>query len=194
MIRRPPRSTRTDTLVPYTTLFRSLVAAAMTGGCVTATHARPGTLDAVLDKLVEAGADVGTRGDSITVDMRGRRPKAVDIVTAPHPGFPTDMQAQFMAMNCIAEGVGIVDETIFENRFMHVQELVRLGAELHVDGHRSTVTGVPTLSGAPVMAPDLRASASLILAGLAAEGEPVIHRTYPLDPGYATLHRPTSRL
>src|SRR3546814_2647150 len=99
----------------------------MTGGCVTATHARPGTLDAVLDKLVEAGADVGTRGDSITVDMRGRRPKAVDIVTAPHPGFPTDMQAQFMAMNCIAEGVGIVDETIFENRFMHVQELVRLG-------------------------------------------------------------------
>src|SRR3546814_4429946 len=97
-------------------------------------------------------ADVGTRGDSITVDMRGRRPKAVDIVTAPHPGFPTDMQAQFMAMNCIAEGVGIVDETIFENRFMHVQELVRLGAEIHVEGNRATVTGVPTLSGAPVMA------------------------------------------
>src|SRR3546814_7968594 len=91
--------------------------------------------------------------------MRGRRPKAVDIVTAPHPGFPTDMQAQFMAMNCIAEGVGIVDETIFENRFMHVQELVRLGAEIHVEGNRATVTGVPTLSGAPVMATDLRASA-----------------------------------
>src|SRR3546814_4365875 len=161
----------------------------MTGGCVTATHARPGTLDAVLDKLVEAGADVGTRGDSITVDMRGRRPKAVDIVTAPHPGFPTDMQAQFMAMNCIAEGVGIVDATIFENRFMHVQELVRLGAEIHVEGNRATVTGVPTPSGAPVMATDLRASASLILAGLVAEGENAIDRIYNPARAYATIPR-----
>src|SRR3546814_14886733 len=124
----------------------------MTGGCVTATHARPGTLDAVLDKLVEAGADVGTRGDSITVDMRGRRPKAVDIVTAPHPGFPTDMQAQFMAMNCLADGVGIVDETIFENRFMPVQELVPLAAALPVQGKRPTLPSVPTPRGAPGLA------------------------------------------
>jgi UDP-N-acetylglucosamine 1-carboxyvinyltransferase len=171
-----------------------LVAAAMTGGCVTATHARPGTLDTVLDKLVEAGADVGTRGDSITVDMRGRRPKAVDLVTAPHPGFPTDMQAQFMAMNCIAEGVGTIDETIFENRFMHVQELVRLGAEIHVEGNRATVTGVQALSGAPVMATDLRASASLILAGLVAEGETTIDRIYHLDRGYENIERKLSGL
>src|SRR5690606_33012719 len=151
-----------------------LVAAAMTGGRVTATHARPGTLDAVLDKLVEAGADVGTRGDRITVDMRGRRPKAVDITTAPHPGFPTEMQAQFMAMNCIAEGGSTIDETIFENRRTHVQELARLGAKVHVDGSRAILTGVPKLSGAPVIATDLRASASLILAGLVAEGETTI--------------------
>ncbi|MDN5780969.1 MAG: UDP-N-acetylglucosamine 1-carboxyvinyltransferase [Luteimonas sp.] len=171
-----------------------LVAAAMTGGCVTATHARPGTLDAVLDKLVEAGADVGTRSDSITVDMRGRRPRAVDIVTAPHPGFPTDMQAQFMAMNCIAEGVGTIDETIFENRFMHVQELARLGAEIQVEGNRAIVTGVPKLSGAPVMATDLRASASLILAGLVAEGDTVIDRIYHLDRGYENIERKLSGL
>jgi UDP-N-acetylglucosamine 1-carboxyvinyltransferase len=171
-----------------------LVAAAMTGGCVTATHARPGTLDAVLDKLVEAGADVGTRGDRITVDMRGRRPKAVDIVTAPHPGFPTDMQAQFMAMNCIADGVGTIDETIFENRFMHVQELARLGAEIHVEGNRAIVTGVAKLSGAPVMATDLRASASLILAGLVAEGDTTIDRIYHLDRGYENIERKLSGL
>ena len=164
-----------------------LVAAAMTRGCVTAINTRAGTLDAVLDKLVEAGADVGTRGDRITVDMRGRRPKAVDIVTAPHPGFPTDMQAQFMAMNCIAEGIGHIDETIFENRFMHVQELIRLGAEIHVEGAHATVTGVERLSGAPVMATDLRASASLILAGLVAEGDTVIDRIYHLDRGYENI-------
>ena len=171
-----------------------LVAAAITGGRVTATHARPGTLDVVLDKLVEAGADVGTRGDSITVDMRGRRPKAVDIVTAPHPGFPTDMQAQFMAMNCIAEGEATIDETIFENRFMHVQELVRLGAEIQVEGNRAIVTGVPKLSGAPVMATDLRASASLILAGLVAEGDTIIDRIYHLDRGYENIERKLSGL
>src|SRR3546814_16988799 len=122
----------------------------MTGGCVTATHARPGTLDAVLDKLVEAGADVGTRGDSFTVDMRGRCPKAVDIVTAPHPGFPTDMQAQLMTMNCIAVSVGIVDETNFEHRFMNVQDLVHLLAESHVEGNSSHAHGVTKLHGAPV--------------------------------------------
>jgi len=171
-----------------------LVAAAMTGGRVTATHTRAGTLDAVLMKLVEAGADVQVTGDSITVDMSGRRPKAVDIVTAPHPGFPTDMQAQFMAMNCIAEGVATIDETIFENRFMHVQELIRLGADIHIEGHRATVTGVAGLSGAPVMATDLRASASLILAGLVADGDTVIDRIYHLDRGYEQIERKLSAL
>ena len=171
-----------------------LVAGAMTGGRVTATHARPETLGAVLDKLREAGADVETTADTITVDMRGRRPKAVDIVTAPHPGFPTDMQAQFMAMNCIAEGVGSIDETIFENRFMHVNELMRLGAEIQIEGHRATVTGVDKLSGAPVMATDLRASASLILAGLVADGYTTIDRIYHLDRGYEHIERKLSAL
>ena len=171
-----------------------LVAAAMTGGRVTATHARADTLDAVLARLAEAGADVHVDGDNITVDMRGRRPKAVDIVTAPHPGFPTDMQAQFMAMDCIAEGRGSIDETIFENRFMHVQELTRLGAEIHVEGHRATVTGVERLSGAPVMATDLRASASLILAGLVADGDTTIDRIYHLDRGYERIEQKLSAL
>src|SRR5690606_29693559 len=124
-----------------------LVAGAITGGRVTATHARPDTLGAVLDKLREAGADVTVDGSRITVDMHGRRPRAVDIVTEPHPGFPTDMQAQFMALNCVAEGTGTIDERIFENRFMHVNELMRLGADIHIEGNRATVTGVPRLSG-----------------------------------------------
>ncbi|MGH8033072.1 MAG: UDP-N-acetylglucosamine 1-carboxyvinyltransferase [Luteimonas sp.] len=171
-----------------------LVAAAMTGGRVTATNARPQTLQAVLDKLADAGADIATHDDLITVDMRGRRPKAVDLITAPHPGFPTDMQAQFMAMNCIADGVGTIDETIFENRFMHVQELMRLGADIYIDGHRATVTGVARLSGAPVMATDLRASASLILAGLVADGDTVIDRIYHLDRGYERIESKLSAL
>jgi UDP-N-acetylglucosamine 1-carboxyvinyltransferase len=171
-----------------------LVAAAMTGGRITATHARPETLEAVLAKLVEAGAKVGVEGDRIALDMRGRRPSAVDITTEPHPGFPTDMQAQFMAMNCIAEGVGSIDERIFENRFMHVNELMRLGAQIHVDGHRAEVTGVERLTGAPVMATDLRASASLILAGLVAEGETTIDRIYHLDRGYEHIERKLSAL
>ena len=171
-----------------------LVAAAMTGGRVTATHARPETLQAVIDTLRRAGADVSTGLDWITVDMGGRRPTAVDIVTAPHPGFPTDMQAQFMAMNCIADGVGTIDETIFENRFMHAQELMRLGADIHIEGHRATVTGVQRLSGAPVMATDLRASASLILAGLVADGETVIDRIYHLDRGYERIESKLSML
>jgi UDP-N-acetylglucosamine 1-carboxyvinyltransferase len=171
-----------------------LVAAAMTGGHVVATHARPETLEAVLAKLAEAGADVSVQGDRITVDMAGRRPRAVDIVTEPHPGFPTDMQAQFMAMNCIAEGVGTIDERIFENRFMHVNELMRLGAEIAIDGHRATVTGVDRLTGAPVMATDLRASASLILAGLVAEGDTTIDRIYHLDRGYEHIERKLSAL
>jgi len=171
-----------------------LVAGAITGGRVTATHARPDTLDAVLRTLEEAGAEVAVDGDRVTVDMRGRRPKAVDIVTEPHPGFPTDMQAQFMALDCVAEGSGTIDETIFENRFMHVNELMRLGADIHIDGHRATVNGVARLSGAPVMATDLRASACLILAGLVAEGETTIDRIYHLDRGYEHIERKLSGL
>ncbi|MGY0650615.1 UDP-N-acetylglucosamine 1-carboxyvinyltransferase [Luteimonas sp. A537] len=171
-----------------------LVAAAITGGRITVTHARPDTMDAVLERLAAAGADITIDGDRITADMRGRRPRAVDITTAPHPGFPTDMQAQFMAMDCIAEGMATIDETIFENRFMHVNELMRLGAEIHVDGNRATVTGVERLSGAPVMATDLRASASLVLAGLVAEGETVIDRVYHLDRGYEHIERKLSGL
>jgi len=171
-----------------------LVAGAITGGRVTATHARPDTLGAVLDKLREAGAEVIVDGDRITVDMHGQRPRAVDIVTEPHPGFPTDMQAQFMALNCVAEGTGTIDERIFENRFMHVNELMRLGADIHIDGHRATVRGVERLTGAPVMATDLRASASLILAGLVAEGETTIDRIYHLDRGYEHIERKLSGL
>ena len=171
-----------------------LVAAAMTGGRVTAVHARPDTMDAVLDKLREAGATIECEGDRILLDMHGRRPKAVNLTTAPHPGFPTDMQAQFMAMNCIADGVGVISETIFENRFMHVNELLRLGADIHVDGHTAVVRGVEKLSGAPVMATDLRASASLILAGLVAGGETTIDRIYHLDRGYENIERKLSAL
>jgi UDP-N-acetylglucosamine 1-carboxyvinyltransferase len=171
-----------------------LVAGAMTGGRVTARKARPDTLDAVLDKLTEAGAEIIVDGDRITLDMHGRRPKAVNITTAPHPAFPTDMQAQFMAMNCIADGVGVINETIFENRFMHVNELLRLGADIRVDGHTAVIRGVDKLSGAPVMATDLRASASLILAGLVADGETTIDRIYHLDRGYENIEEKLSGL
>ena len=171
-----------------------LVAAAMTGGRVTVRRARPDTMDAVLDKLREAGAEIIIDGDRITLDMHGQRPRAVNIHTAPHPGFPTDMQAQFMAMNCIANGVGVITETIFENRFMHVQELQRLGADIRVEGHTAIVRGVDGLSGAPVMATDLRASASLILAGLVASGETTIDRIYHLDRGYENIEEKLSAL
>ncbi|MDO5611347.1 MAG: UDP-N-acetylglucosamine 1-carboxyvinyltransferase [Pseudomonadota bacterium] len=171
-----------------------LVAAAMTGGRVTATHAHPASMDAVLAKLAEAGAEIEIDGERITVDMLGRRARAVDINTAPHPGFPTDMQAQFMAMNCTAVGAGVIRETIFENRYMHVQELQRLGADIKVDGHTAVVRGVMGLTGAPVMATDLRASASLILAGLVAGGETVIDRIYHLDRGYERIEEKLSGL
>ena len=171
-----------------------LVAAAMTGGHITARGTRPDTMDAVLDKLKEAGAELDCDGDRITLDMGGRRPRAVNFTTAPHPAFPTDMQAQFMALNCIASGVGVVNETIFENRFMHVNELVRLGADIRVDGHTAVVRGVERLSGAPVMATDLRASASLILAGLVAQGETTIDRIYHLDRGYENIEEKLSGL
>ncbi len=161
-----------------------LVAAAMTGGRVRTTHARPGTLDAVLEKLQEAGAHIDTGVDWISLDMAGRRPKAVDITTAPYPAFPTDMQAQFCALNCVAEGVGTITETVFENRMMHIPELMRLGADIRLHGHSATIHGVKQLSGAPMMATDLRASASLVLAALAAQGESVIDRIYHIDRGY----------
>lgn len=160
-----------------------LVAALMTQGDVTVTDAAPHTLDIVLDKLREAGAVIEVGTDWIRAKM-DRRPTAVSVRTVPHPGFPTDMQAQFMALNTIAEGTGRITETIFENRFMHVPELQRLGANITVDGHTAVVTGVEQLSGATVMATDLRASASLVIAGLVASGETIVDRIYHLDRGY----------
>lgn len=164
-----------------------LIAAAMTGGRIVCRRARADYMDSVLQKLVEAGAEIHTTADTITLDMGGRRPKAVDITTAPYPAFPTDMQAQFAAMNCIADGVGVIKETIFENRFMHMNELQRLGADVKIDGHTAIVRGVHELTGAPVMATDLRASASLVLAGLVAKGETVIDRIYHIDRGYENI-------
>ena len=161
-----------------------LVAAAATGGSVALRGIRAGLLDAVLDKLREAGAQVGVMERRVTLDMRGRRPRAVNVRTAPFPAFPTDMQAQFVMLNSIAEGVGAVTETVFENRFMHVQELQRMGADVEVRGNTAVVRGVERLKGAPVMATDLRASACLVLAGLVAEGETVIDRIYHIDRGY----------
>ena len=171
-----------------------LVAAAMTGGRIVVRNARPDTLDAVLAKLVEAGAHIETTEDTITLDMRGKRPKAVNLTTAPYPAFPTDMQAQFMALNCVADGVGVINETIFENRFMHVQELQRLGADIQIEGRTAICRGIERLSGAPVMATDLRASASLILAGLMADGDTTIDRIYHLDRGYENIEEKLSAL
>ncbi|HET9483510.1 MAG TPA: UDP-N-acetylglucosamine 1-carboxyvinyltransferase, partial [Xanthomonadales bacterium] len=171
-----------------------LVAGAITGGRVTARRARPATLDAVLEKLEDAGAHIDTGDDWITLDMKGRRPKSVHLTTAPYPEFPTDMQAQFMALNTIAQGVGTITETVFENRFMHVQELRRLGAEIDVDGNTATIRGVEQLTAAPIMATDLRASASLVLAGLVAKGETVVDRVYHIDRGYENIEEKLSGL
>jgi len=164
-----------------------LCAGAITGGRVRTTAADPTQLDAVLLKLQEAGAHINTGVDWIELDMQGRRPKAVSFRTAPHPAFPTDMQAQFMALNTVSTGVSTISETIFENRFMHVPELSRFGAKIAVDGHTAIITGVEKLMAAPVMATDLRASMSLVLAGLAAEGSTVIDRLYHMDRGYERL-------
>ncbi|HEY2346936.1 MAG TPA: UDP-N-acetylglucosamine 1-carboxyvinyltransferase [Xanthomonadaceae bacterium] len=164
-----------------------LVAGAITQGRVRAKRARPDTLDAVLVKLEEAGAHVNTGADWIEVDMRGNRPKAVSLTTAPYPAFPTDMQAQFIALNACAEGTGVVTETVFENRFMHIQELQRLGADIRVEGNTAICRGVTTMSGAPLMATDLRASASLVLAGLVARGETTVDRIYHIDRGYENI-------
>jgi UDP-N-acetylglucosamine 1-carboxyvinyltransferase len=164
-----------------------LVAGAISGGKVRVRDTDPTLLDAVTQKLREAGAELSIGDDWIELDMRGRRPKAVDVHTAPYPAFPTDMQAQFTALNAIAEGVGTITETVFENRFMHVQELRRMGADISLEGNTAIIKGVPRLTGAPVMATDLRASASLVLAGLIAEGETVVDRIYHVDRGYQNI-------
>ncbi len=170
-----------------------LVAAAATGGAVTLREARADLLDAVIDKLRDAGATVEAENGSIRIEMRGR-PKSVSVRTAPYPGFPTDMQAQFMALDAIADGTATVTETIFENRFMHALELARLGAEIETSGNTAIVRGVPRLQGATVMATDLRASASLVIAGLVAAGETRIDRIYHLDRGYESIEEKLSAL
>ncbi len=169
-----------------------LVAAAITGGRLRLQRTRPDTLDAVLAKLQESGAQIDIGDNWIQLDMAGRRPQAVDITTAPYPGFPTDMQAQFTALNCVAEGTSVISERVFENRFMHVLELQRLGADIQLRGGNAIVRGVDRLSGAPLMATDLRASASLVLAGLVAEGETRVDRVYHIDRGYENIEEKLS--
>ncbi|MES9834248.1 MAG: UDP-N-acetylglucosamine 1-carboxyvinyltransferase [Candidatus Thiodiazotropha sp. DIVDIV] len=164
-----------------------LVAAAISRGQIKIRDTRPELVDSVLQKLREAGALIETGKDWISLDMQGNRPKAVDVYTAPYPAFPTDMQAQFTALNSVAEGVGIVTETIFENRFMHVHELQRMGAQIKLEGNTAICTGSEKLTGAPVMATDLRASASLVLAGLVADGETLVDRIYHIDRGYQNI-------
>ncbi len=171
-----------------------LVAGAITGGRVRTTSTDPRHLDAVIAKLREAGAEVTTGDDWIELDMRGQRPRAVDIRTAPYPAFPTDMQAQFCALNAVAEGVGTITETIFENRFMHVLEMQRMGADIRLEGNTAISEGVPSLNAAPVMATDLRASASLVLAGLVADGETSVERIYHIDRGYERIEEKLRQL
>jgi UDP-N-acetylglucosamine 1-carboxyvinyltransferase len=170
-----------------------LVAVAAAGGNVTLTHTRADILDTVLEKLTESGARIRSAGETIQIEMH-RRPQAVNLRTAPYPAFPTDMQAQFMALNAVAEGSAMVVETIFENRFMHVQELRRLGAQIDVEGNTCVVRGVERLEGATVMATDLRASACLVIAGLVAQGETIVDRIYHLDRGYEHIEHKLSRI
>jgi UDP-N-acetylglucosamine 1-carboxyvinyltransferase len=164
-----------------------LVAGAISGGRVRVRDTDPTQLDAVLQKLREAGADLEVGEDYVVLDMHGGRPRAVNVHTAPFPAFPTDMQAQFTALNSVAEGVGTITETVFENRFMHVQELQRMGAKIKLEGNTAICSGIPRLTAAPVMATDLRASASLVLAGLVADGETVVDRIYHVDRGYQNI-------
>jgi UDP-N-acetylglucosamine 1-carboxyvinyltransferase len=171
-----------------------LTAAAMTGGHIKIKKIAPSTMTIITDKLAETGAKITVADNAIELDMRGKRPKAVDISTQPYPGFPTDMQAQIMALNTIAEGTGRVTENVFENRFMHVQEMQRMGAKIEVQGNTAICQGVECLTGAPVMATDLRASASLILAGLVAEGETVVDRIYHVDRGYERIEEKFAQL
>jgi len=171
-----------------------LAAAAITGGRVKCLNAAPRTLDAVIQKFKECGARVEKGDDWVELDMRGRKLKSVDIRTEPHPAFPTDMQAQFMAMNCLSEGISVIVETIFENRMMHVAELMRMGANIRLEGNTAIVAGMPSLRGAPVMATDLRASACLILAGLAAKGITIVDRIYHTDRGYENIEGKLTKL
>ncbi|MDH3441422.1 MAG: UDP-N-acetylglucosamine 1-carboxyvinyltransferase, partial [Gammaproteobacteria bacterium] len=171
-----------------------LAAAAITGGRIRIKRTEPGTLDAVLQKLQAAGAEIEVGPDWISLDMHGRRPVAVNVSTAPYPAFPTDMQAQFCALNAIAEGTGAITETIFENRFQHALEMQRMGAEIAVRGNTVVIRGVESLTGAEVMATDLRASASLVLAGLAARGKTTVARIYHIDRGYECLEEKLSQL
>jgi UDP-N-acetylglucosamine 1-carboxyvinyltransferase len=171
-----------------------LVGAAMTGGRVRLNQAAPDHLEAVIIKLQEAGAAIESGDGYIEIDMRGKRPSAVDIRTTPYPGFPTDMQAQFCAMNAMADGVGTITETIFENRFQHVLELQRMGADIQIEGNTALCRGVGKLTAAPVMATDLRASAGLVLAGLAAEGETLVDRIYHVDRGYERIEEKLRQL
>jgi UDP-N-acetylglucosamine 1-carboxyvinyltransferase len=164
-----------------------LCAAAASRGRVLLKDTSAALLDSVLMKLKEAGAHITTGEDWIELDMQGKRPKAVSIKTAPYPGFPTDMQAQFAAMNCVAEGTGSITETVFENRFMHIHELIRMGANVKLEGNTAIITGVEKLHAAPIMATDLRASASLVIAGLVAEGDTVVDRIYHIDRGYECI-------
>lgn len=164
-----------------------LAAVAATGGRIKVKDVRPDTMDAVLQKFREAGAEVETGEDWISLDMKDQRPSAVNITTAPYPAFPTDMQAQFSAMNIVAKGVGMIKETVFENRFMHMQEMIRMGANVTIDGNSAIVEGVDSLQAAPVMATDLRASASLVIAALVAQGDTTIERIYHIDRGYECI-------
>ncbi len=171
-----------------------LVAAAVTRGKIKVVNTVPGILGAVLEKLRECGAHITLGDDWIELDMQGQRPRAVSITTAPYPDFPTDMQAQFCVLNALADGMSKVTETVFENRFMHINELQRMGADMSVDGNAVTIRGVERLRGAPVMATDLRASASLILAALMADGETSVHRVYHIDRGYERIEEKFDRL
>ncbi len=186
--------TRYDVLPDRIETGTYLVAAAMTGGHVKLKETRPDLLDAVLRKLQAAGAEVNCGNNWIELKMNGRRAQAVDIHTAPYPAFPTDMQAQFTALNSVAEGVGMITETVFENRFMHVQEMQRMGADIRLEGNTVISKGVKRLTAAPVMATDLRASASLVLAGLVAEGETVVDRIYHIDRGYENIEEKLQQL
>jgi UDP-N-acetylglucosamine 1-carboxyvinyltransferase len=171
-----------------------LVAAAITSGHIRIKNTRPAHLDSILGKLAEAGATIGTGPSWVEIDMRGRRPRSVDVRTAPYPAFPTDMQAQFAALDTVANGVGTVVETIFENRFMHMLEMRRMGAEIRLEGNTAIIHGVEQLTAAPVMATDLRASASLVLAGLVAQGRTDIERIYHIDRGYEAIEEKLAQL
>ena len=171
-----------------------LVAAAMTGGRVRVKDTQPDLLHSVTHKLGEAGATITAGDDWIELDMGGDRPRSINVSTAPYPAFPTDMQAQFTALNAVADGVGTITETVFENRFMHVLEMQRMGASIHLEGNSAIIKGIPRLTGAPVMATDLRASASLVLAGLVADGETTVDRIYHIDRGYECIEEKLAQL